>query len=76
MSTLEAPQDTLGQDTGQGPLEWKGQTEAKVELGALEAMAGGPCSHGLGLATTARALLPLPKKNSMGQLGVFGTLRG
>ncbi len=47
MGTLEAPQDTHGQDKGQGPPERNRQTEAKAELGALEAMAGGLRGRGL-----------------------------
>ncbi len=43
MGALEASQDTHGQDTGRGPPKWNRQMEAKAELGALEAMAGGPC---------------------------------
>ncbi len=41
--TLEAPQDTHGQDIGWGPPERNRQMAAKAEQGALEAIAGGPC---------------------------------
>ncbi len=54
MGTLEAPQDTHGQDTGRGPPERNGQMEAKA--GGLRGL--GP----LGPATTAGVLLPLQKK--------------
>ncbi len=44
--TLEAPQDTHGQDIGWGPPERNRQMAAKAEQGALEAIAGGPCGRG------------------------------
>ncbi len=48
-----------------------GAQEAMAVQGAQEAMAGGPCGHGLGSlgpAPTTRTLLP-PQKISLGKLG-------
>ncbi len=57
----------------------QGAPEAMAVLGALEAMAVGPCGRGLvplGPATTARTLLPPQKKIHGAAYGVSGALRG
>jgi len=70
---LEAHRDIHEQDNRTGHPAWNRQLEAKAELGAQEAMAGGPYGLDLGPlgpATTAGALLKIHGVNS----GVSGAL--
>ncbi len=74
MGALEAPQDKHGQEhrtgtsraeqTDKGGHGGAGSSGGHGELGAQEAMAGGPCGRGLGPlgpAPTVGTLLPPPK---------------
>ncbi len=77
LDTLEAPQDTHGQDIGQGPPERNRQLVAKAEQGALEVTTAGvlqPCSNLFHFRDkeTENGLLGHNKRSRLTQTSLYG----